>query len=120
MQALARRIAAANDAYHGLDAPTISDADYDALKQQLMGLETAHPDLILPGSPTGQVGAAPSEAFSKITHRQRMMSLENAFSAEDVADFVARIRSFLNLPDRSQADTDSRAQDRRAVAVAAL
>ena len=94
---LSARIAQANEDYHAKDAPQISDADYDALKSRLAALEEAFPELAQPDSPTGKVGAAPAEGFGKITHSQRMMSLANAFSDEDVTDFVARIRSFLNL-----------------------
>ncbi|RJL01893.1 NAD-dependent DNA ligase LigA [Paracoccus siganidrum] len=95
---LAARIAQANEEYHGKDAPTLSDAAYDAMKQRLEALEQAFPELAMPDSPTGNVGTAPSEGFGKIAHAQRMMSLGNAFSAEEVRDFVARIRGFLNLP----------------------
>ena len=95
---LAHRIAQANEDYHAKDAPKISDADYDALKQELAALESAFPQLKLADSPTEQVGAAPAEGFGKVIHSQRMMSLENAFSADEVAEFVARVRSFLNLP----------------------
>ncbi|WP_108501379.1 NAD-dependent DNA ligase LigA [Paracoccus indicus] len=94
---LTAQVAAANTAYHGQDAPVISDAEYDAAKARLALLEDAFPDLARPDSPTAQVGAAPAEGFGKITHAQRMMSLGNAFSDEDVADFLTRIRSFLGL-----------------------
>ncbi|MBU3031993.1 NAD-dependent DNA ligase LigA [Paracoccus marinaquae] len=94
---LAARVARANEEYHALDAPVINDAEYDALKRRLADLEAAFPELAAPDSPTGRVGAAPAEGFGKITHAQRMMSLENAFSDEDVGDFVTRVRSFLGL-----------------------
>ncbi|WP_304617258.1 NAD-dependent DNA ligase LigA [Paracoccus sp. (in: a-proteobacteria)] len=94
---LVARVSAADHAYHSEDAPVISDADYDALKRRLQQLEELHPDLARPDSPTRRVGAAPSEGFGKVTHAQRMMSLANGFSREDVTDFIARIRSFLNL-----------------------
>lgn len=94
---LAVRLAQANEDYHGRDAPRISDADYDAMKVRLMALESAFPDLAPADSPTGQVGSAPAEGFGKVVHAQRMMSLGNAFSAGDVQDFTARIRSFLGL-----------------------
>lgn len=94
---LAARVAAANQAYHAEDAPQISDAEYDALKAQLAALERDFPDLALPDSPTGKVGAAPAEGFGKIVHAQRMMSLGNAFTEGDVADFTTRVRSFLGL-----------------------
>ncbi|SNT72756.1 NAD-dependent DNA ligase LigA [Paracoccus seriniphilus] len=96
---LSARVARANDEYHRQDAPTISDAAYDRMKLDLARLESRFPDLALQDSPTQKVGAAPAEGFSKVTHAQRMMSLGNAFSEEDVNDFVARVRSFLNLPE---------------------
>ncbi|ARJ68539.1 NAD-dependent DNA ligase LigA [Paracoccus contaminans] len=96
--ALRARLEAANLAYHRDDAPIMSDAEYDALKRRLAALETADPALASLDSPTQKVGATPSEKFAKVRHAQRMMSLENAFSADDVAEFAARIRSFLNLP----------------------
>lgn len=96
---LSARIAQADEAYHALDAPVLSDADYDALKLRLLALERAFPQLARPDSPTQTVGAAPAEGFGKVVHAQRMMSLENGFSAEDVSDFVARVRSFLGLRD---------------------
>ncbi|MFD1881110.1 NAD-dependent DNA ligase LigA [Paracoccus pacificus] len=95
---LTRQIEAANTAYHTEDAPEIPDAEYDAQKRELAALEKAFPHLAQPDSPTGKVGGAVAEGFGKITHARRMMSLENAFSAAEVADFVDRIRSFLNLP----------------------
>jgi DNA ligase (NAD+) len=94
---LSMQVADANTAYHGQDTPVISDADYDAAKARLAELEQAFPALANPDSPTAQVGAAPSEGFGKIAHAQRMMSLGNAFSPEDVQDFLGRIRSFLGL-----------------------
>jgi DNA ligase (NAD+) len=94
---LSAQVADANTAYHGQDAPVLSDAEYDAIKSRLAGLEDAFPAVARPDSPTTQVGAAPSEGFGKITHAQRMMSLGNAFSPEDVQDFLGRVRSFLGL-----------------------
>ncbi len=95
-QQLAAAVAQANLAYHGDDAPEISDAEYDALKRRLLALEARFPELAA-GSPSAQVGTAPSETFAKVPHAVRMLSLENAFSDADVADFDARVRSFLNL-----------------------
>lgn len=97
-QDIAARVARANAAYHREDAPEISDADYDVLKRRLQAIEARFPDLA-GQSPTAQVGAAPLETFAKVPHAVRMLSLENGFSEEDLADFVTRIRSFLNLPD---------------------
>ena len=103
---LRARVARADIAYHRDDAPGMSDADYDALKRELASLEAAHPRLAAADSPTQSVGAAPSERFAKVRHAQRMMSLENAFAPEDVADFAARVRSFLGLaPDAPLAMT---------------
>ncbi|MDB6178552.1 NAD-dependent DNA ligase LigA [Paracoccus sp. Z330] len=97
--ALSDRVSRANDEYHGRDAPQISDADYDRMKSDLARLEARFPELASADSPTARIGAAPAEGFSKVAHAQRMMSLGNAFSQEDVDDFVARIRNFLNLDD---------------------
>ncbi len=95
---LSDAIAAHDRAYHAEDAPVISDAEYDALKLRLVALEEAFPDLARSDSPTRTVGAPPSETFSKVRHRVPMLSLGNAFTVEDIEDFVARIRRFLSLP----------------------
>ncbi|UXU74623.1 MULTISPECIES: NAD-dependent DNA ligase LigA [unclassified Paracoccus (in: a-proteobacteria)] len=96
----------ANRAYHGEDAPFISDAEYDAAKRRLQEIEQTFVELRAADSPTGQVGYAPDSRFAKVAHRQPMLSLENAFSEEDVANFVQRIRGFLNLAkDRTLAFT---------------
>ena len=97
MKMLCASLRSANAAYHTEDAPQISDAEYDALKNRLLALEAAHPDLTLPDSPTHAVGAAPAEGFSKVRHRVAMLSLSNAFSDEDVGEFADRIRRFLSL-----------------------
>ncbi|CAN5732226.1 NAD-dependent DNA ligase LigA [soil metagenome] len=94
---LARAIAEADEAYHGRDAPTISDAEYDALKRRNAEIEAAFPELRRADSPSGRVGAAPSEAFAKVRHEVAMLSLENAFDEAEIAEFVARIRRFLTL-----------------------
>jgi DNA ligase (NAD+) len=94
---LSAEIVAHDQAYHTKDAPVVSDAEYDALKRELMALEADFPDLAQPDSPTGKVGAAPSEGFGKIRHRVPMLSLGNAFTDEDVEDFVDRIKRFLSL-----------------------
>jgi DNA ligase (NAD+) len=95
--ALRKDIAHHNQRYHELDAPEISDADFDALMRELRDLEAQHPDLVTPESPTQRVGSAPSSRFSKVRHSVPMLSLGNAFSEEDVTDFVDRIRKFLRL-----------------------
>lgn len=98
---LAELLAAANLAYHGKDAPEISDADYDAAKRRNTEIEARFPHLKHADSASEQVGAAPSDGFGKIAHEVRMLSLGNAFSDEDVAEFVGRIRSFLGLSDNA-------------------
>ena len=99
LRVLATEIARHNRLYHDQDAPEISDADYDALVRENAALEAAFPHLVRPDSPTRQVGAAPSTALAKVTHAKPMLSLENAFSAEDVHEFVRRVRRFLSLSD---------------------
>ena len=97
---LAKQIAHHNRRYHAEDAPEISDADYDALVRRNNELEAAFPHLVRADSPNVSVGAAvDGSPLSKVTHAKRMMSLDNAFSDEDVEDFVARVRRFLNLPE---------------------
>ncbi|WP_299133888.1 NAD-dependent DNA ligase LigA [uncultured Amaricoccus sp.] len=98
LAALARAMAEADVAYHQNDAPAISDADYDALKARNAAIEARFPELRRPDSPSGKVGAAPSEGFAKVRHAIPMLSLENAFADSDVAEFEGRIRRFLNLP----------------------
>jgi len=95
--ALTRAIREANRAYHTEDAPEISDAAYDALKRRLLAIETRFPDLKADDSPSDQVGAAPSETFAKIRHAVPMLSLANAFDADEVAAFDKSIRNFLGL-----------------------
>jgi DNA ligase (NAD+) len=92
---LATRLAAANAAYHTNDAPEITDADYDALKQRNAALEAAFPALKRADSPSDKVGASVADGFGKITHSVRMLSLENAFADEDITDFADRIRKYL-------------------------
>lgn len=81
-----------NYRYHVLDDPEISDAEYDILQRQLVKLETEYPEIITPDSPTQRVGGTPIESFKKITHRLPMLSLANAFTAEDLRAFDQRIR----------------------------
>jgi DNA ligase (NAD+) len=95
---LRRQIEEANDRYHGLDAPTITDAAYDALVRELEALEREHPELASEDSPTSRVGASPSGRFAPVVHAVPMLSLGNAFSDEEVADFVRRIRERLDRP----------------------
>ncbi|MGH7895405.1 MAG: NAD-dependent DNA ligase LigA, partial [Candidatus Binatia bacterium] len=86
-----------NYRYHVLDDPEISDAEYDRLFRRLEDLERAHPELITPESPTQRVGATPAPGFETVQHRQQMLSLQNAMTREEVAEFDARARKFLGL-----------------------
>ena len=95
---LAARVVRANELYHARDAPEISDAEYDQLFRQLVALESAHPDLITPDSPTQRVGGAPSGTFDEVRHRRPMLSLSNAFSHDELRGFDARVRKGLGLP----------------------
>jgi DNA ligase (NAD+) len=94
---LADEIAAHDIRYHQQDEPTISDADYDALKRRNGEIEARFPHLMRDNSPTLRVGAARSEQFSPVEHGVPMLSLDNAFSDEDTAEFDARVRRFLRL-----------------------
>lgn len=95
-----------DEAYYQKDAPLVSDAEYDALRRRYEEIEAKFPDLRTLDSLSRKVGAAPARGFAKVRHAVPMLSLENAFSEEDVADFVARIRRFLNLkPDEELAFT---------------
>ncbi len=96
--ALREQIAHHNRRYYEQDAPEVTDAEYDALMIELRELETAHPELLTPDSPTQRVGSTPSSRFAKVRHSVPMLSLGNAFSEEDVTDFFDRIRKFLRLP----------------------
>ncbi|MCP4825614.1 MAG: NAD-dependent DNA ligase LigA, partial [Shimia sp.] len=87
----------ANRDYHGADAPTISDAEYDRLKRRNLEIEERFPELKRGDSPTDQVGVSPSEGFGKIAHKVSMLSLGNAFEDQDVADFDERIRKYLGM-----------------------
>ena len=95
---LAAEIKAHDIAYHGNDAPTVSDADYDALRRRLGELEAAFPALATPASPSETVGAAPSEKFRHVRHKVPMLSLGNVFAEAEVGEFAARVRRFLGLP----------------------
>ncbi|WP_107045239.1 NAD-dependent DNA ligase LigA [Sphingomonas sp. STIS6.2] len=96
---LAERIAYHNARYHTDDAPEISDADYDALVRRNSAIEAAFPASVRADSPSRSVGAAPAGHLSKVAHAKPMMSLDNAFSDEEVEEFVGRVRRFLKLAD---------------------
>src|SRR6185437_16783205 len=94
---LALEIEAHNERYYQKDAPTVSDAAYDALRRRLEEIEARFPDLVTANSPTQTVGAAPARGFAKVQHTVPMLSLGNAFSDEEVAEFVERVQRFLKL-----------------------
>ena len=94
---LALEIEAHDARYYQEDRPTISDAAYDALRQRLEAIEARFPELVTASSPTQTIGAAPVRGFAKVQHAVPMLSLGNAFSDEEVAEFVERIRRFLKL-----------------------
>ncbi len=96
---LAEELAEYDRAYYQDDAPAISDAEYDKLRQRLLELESQYPTLAKAGSPSKKVGAAPLEKFGKVQHAVPMLSLANAFAVEDVQEFLGRVRRFLNLAD---------------------
>ena len=97
LEILAKTIAEHDFRYNTQDAPTISDAEYDALRRRNQAIEQRFPKLVREDSPSLKVGSAVSEKFSKITHNVPMLSLDNAFSDEDVGEFVGRIFRFLKL-----------------------
>ena len=86
-----------DDLYHKHDQPEIADADYDRLVRRTREIEANFPDLITDDSPSHRVGAAPLDKFEKVTHRAPMLSLDNAMNDDDVAEFLKRVRRFLNI-----------------------
>ena len=95
---LRRLIVEANEAYYERDAPTMTDAEYDALFRELVALEQAYPDLQTDDSPTLRVGSAPSTQFAEVRHATPMLSLANAFGEEELRSFDVRVRRGLGLP----------------------
>lgn len=100
--------------YYQDDAPEITDAEYDVLRRELIALETQHPSLVLPDSPTQQVGAKPAEGFETAPHRSPMLSLDNAMNADEMRAFDARIRRMLTK------EADEEAGDEEASPLALL
>src|SRR5215216_1900168 len=94
---LAKEIEQHRALYYQKDTPEISDADFDALVQRNEAIEKRFPKLKRADSPTEKVGAAPAAGFAKVKHREPMLSLDNAFSREDVEDFLGKIRRFLGM-----------------------
>ena len=97
LRALRDEINQHNYRYYALDDPSVPDAEYDRLMKQLRALEADHPELITEDSPTQRVGSQPLESFSQITHEVPMLSLDNAFSEEDLKDFNQRVLDRLQL-----------------------
>jgi DNA ligase (NAD+) len=98
LKRLAEEIAEHDRRYYQDDAPTVSDAQYDELRQRNTTIEARFPNLIRADSPSRRVGAQPTGRFAKVRHSVPMLSLDNAFDEEDVAEFVERISRFLRLP----------------------
>ena len=84
-----------NHRYYVLDDPEVSDAEYDALLRELLAIEAAHPDVVTPDSPTQRVGAPLGDAFAPVTHRERMFSLDNVVSLEELEAWQARLARVL-------------------------
>jgi DNA ligase (NAD+) len=95
VEALRKEIARHDHLYYTLDAPEISDAQYDRLMRELQSLEAAHPELVTPDSPTQRVGGAPAEKFTPVTHHLPMLSLSNAFNDGELVEFDERVRRLL-------------------------
>jgi len=95
--ALRREIEHHNYRYYILDDPEISDSEWDRLLQELQGLEQRYPELVTPDSPTQRVGATPTDEFAEVRHRIPMLSLDNAFSEDDLRSFDRRVRERLGV-----------------------
>jgi len=102
LKRLAGEIAAHDKRYYQQDAPTVTDAAYDALRQRNAAIEAHFPALIRADSPSRRVGATPAGKFKKVRHAVPMLSLDNAFAEQDVVDFIARIRRFLKLDEKEK------------------
>ena len=99
---LVKQIEKADKEYHQDDAPSLSDADYDKLRAELLEIEEQYPELASEQSPSQKVGAAPREGFKKVKHALPMLSLSNVFSEEDLSDFLIRVRKFLGLSESDE------------------
>ncbi|HUO90860.1 MAG TPA: NAD-dependent DNA ligase LigA [Rhizomicrobium sp.] len=102
LERLALEIAEHDRRYFAEDMPTVSDAEYDALRQRNREIEARFPRLVRPDSPTHRIGAAISAKFAKVVHARPMLSLDNAFTDEDVHDFAVRVRRFLGLEEADE------------------
>ncbi len=91
-----------NYRYYVLDAPVISDAEYDALMRELKELEEKYPELVTPDSPTQRVGFPPAKEFRQVEHAEPMLSLDDAFTEEEVLEFDQRVKRFLGLPPEAE------------------
>ena len=97
LERLAKEIARHDELYYAKDAPVISDAEYDTLRERNAAIEARFPHLVRPDSPSLRIGAPAAEGFAKVTHAVPMLSLDNAFHEEDIERFFARVRRFLKL-----------------------
>src|SRR5258708_27349324 len=97
LKRLALEIEGHDKRYYQDDAPTVSDADYDALRKRFNAIEARFPEFVTGDSPSQKIGAKPSGRFAKVRHAVPMLSLDNAFAEQDVLDFVGRIERFLKL-----------------------
>src|SRR5260370_27960746 len=104
LKRLALEIESHDKHYYQEDAPKVSDAEYDALRQRFNAIEARFPEFVTSESPSQKVGAAPSGRFAKVRHAMPMLSLDNAFAEEDVLDFGGRIRRLLRLGDDDNID----------------
>ncbi|NOX40729.1 MAG: NAD-dependent DNA ligase LigA [Alphaproteobacteria bacterium] len=102
LERLARALTQANQDYHAKDAPSMSDAQYDTLKRRNTAIEIRFPALKRRDSVSNQIGAPATGGFAKVVHAERMMSLSNAFSREDVVGFLENVRKYLNLDARAE------------------
>ncbi|MCY0870316.1 MAG: NAD-dependent DNA ligase LigA, partial [Firmicutes bacterium] len=100
LQALREQIRRFDYHYHALDAPLVSDAEYDRMFRELVLLEAEHPELVTADSPTMRVGATPQSGFAKVVHQRPMLSLGNVFSLSELRDFDAKVRQVLQRTPR--------------------